>query len=188
MPNLDPTIEGLKERAWQEVAAINQALLEGRIDEDGWHEAMASLIKPADLAAENPYAQAGYGGDAATWEASRGFIAEAIHRNGTFLDVGCAKGRSEQKRRRLKSTVRRPAPTCPGPAKLSPTRASAKNTALLTQSPTVPRCRSAPDCAPGLHRDTVPRCRSAPDCAAGLRRDPWHRSARTVGGPHLHLR
>ena len=92
MPNPDPTIERLKERAWQEVAAIDQALLEGRIDEDGWHEAMASLVKPAYLAAENPYAQAGHGGDAESWEASRGFIAEAIHRSGTFLDVGCASG------------------------------------------------------------------------------------------------
>jgi len=92
MPNPDPAIERLKERAWQKVAAINQALEEGRIDEEGWHEAMASLIKPAYLAAENPYAQAGHGGDAATWEASRGFIAEAIHRSGTFLDVGCASG------------------------------------------------------------------------------------------------
>jgi SAM-dependent methyltransferase len=92
MPNPDPTIERLKERAWQQVAAINQALLEGRIDEDGWHEAMASVIKPAYLAAENPYAQAGHGGNAATWEAARGFIAEALHRSGTFLDVGCASG------------------------------------------------------------------------------------------------
>jgi 2-polyprenyl-3-methyl-5-hydroxy-6-metoxy-1,4-benzoquinol methylase len=92
MPHPDPAIERLKERAWQEVAAINQALVEGRIDEEGWHEAMASLIKPAYLAAENPYAQAGHGGDAVTWEASRGFIVEAIHRSGTFLDVGCASG------------------------------------------------------------------------------------------------
>lgn len=90
MSSPDPSIERLKERAWQEVAAVNQALVEGRIDEDGWHDAMALLIKPAYLAAENPYAQAGHGGDAATWETSRGFIADALHQNGTFLDVGCA--------------------------------------------------------------------------------------------------
>ena len=90
MPKPDPNLERLKERAWQEVAEINQALEEGRIDEAGWHEAMAALIKPAYLAANNPYAQAGHGGDAASWEASRGFIAEALHRSGTFLDVGCA--------------------------------------------------------------------------------------------------
>ena len=66
MPNPDPTIEHLKERAWQQVAAIDRALAEGRIDEDAWHQAMAALIKPAYLAAENPYAQAGHGGNAAT--------------------------------------------------------------------------------------------------------------------------
>jgi SAM-dependent methyltransferase len=92
LTNPDPWIERLKERAWQEVAAINQALSEGKIDEDGWHAAMAALVKPAYLAADNPYAQAGHGGDAATWEASRGFIAEALHRSGTFLDAGCASG------------------------------------------------------------------------------------------------
>ncbi|MDQ7793708.1 MAG: class I SAM-dependent methyltransferase [bacterium] len=68
----------MKERAWREVAAINQALAEGLIDEDEWHEAMAALIKPA------------HGGDAVTWEASRGLVAEALDGSGTFLDVGCA--------------------------------------------------------------------------------------------------
>ena len=92
MPDPDPTIERLKDRGWQEIAAIDQALAEGRIDEQGWHEAMASVIKPAYLAAKNPYAQAGHGGDATTWQASRSFIADAIHRSGTFLDVGCASG------------------------------------------------------------------------------------------------
>lgn len=66
MADPDPGIENLKERAWRQVVAINHALAEGRIDEAGWHEAMASLIKPAYLAANNPYAQAGHGGDAAT--------------------------------------------------------------------------------------------------------------------------
>jgi SAM-dependent methyltransferase len=92
MPDPDPSIERLKERAWREVAAINQALEEGRIDDDQWHAAMAALIKPAYLAADTPYAQAGHGGDATSWEASRGFIAQALHRSGSFLDVGCASG------------------------------------------------------------------------------------------------
>lgn len=86
----DPELERLKERGWREVAANNQALAAGEIGEAEWHEAMAALIKPAYLAAGNPFAQAGHSGDAATWEASRGFIAGAIHRSGTFLDVGCA--------------------------------------------------------------------------------------------------
>lgn len=88
----DPTIERLKERGCQDIAQINRALAEGRIDEERWHQAMANLVKPAYLAADNPYAQAGHGGNATTWEASRGFLAAALHRNGTFLDVGCASG------------------------------------------------------------------------------------------------
>lgn len=88
----DSSLESLKERAWREVAEINQSLAEGRIDEEGWHAAMAGLITPAYLAADNPYAQAGHGGDAASWEATRGFIAQALHRSGTFLDAGCANG------------------------------------------------------------------------------------------------
>lgn len=92
MPAPDPSLECLKERSWQEVAAINRALEEGLLDEAGWHAAMAELVRDPYLAADNPYAQAGHGGDAATWEASRGFVAEALHRNGAFLDVGCASG------------------------------------------------------------------------------------------------
>ena len=74
------------------MAEINQALAAGQIDETAWHRAMADLIRPAYLAADNPYAQAGHVGDATTWEASRGFLAGALHRSGTFLDVGCAGG------------------------------------------------------------------------------------------------
>jgi hypothetical protein len=92
MPDPDPILESLKEGGWREVAAINEALAEERIDEDGWHAAMAALIKPRYLAADNPYAQAGHSGNAETWEASRGFIADALHRDGAFLDVGCASG------------------------------------------------------------------------------------------------
>jgi SAM-dependent methyltransferase len=88
----DPTLEGLKDRCWREIASIDQALNEDRIDEDGWHAAIASLLKPVYLAGENPYVQAGHSGNAETWEASRGFIAEALHRSGTFLDAGCASG------------------------------------------------------------------------------------------------
>jgi RimJ/RimL family protein N-acetyltransferase/SAM-dependent methyltransferase len=91
-PLPDPALEQLKERAWKEVAEINQALAEGQINEDEWHAAMTVLIKPAYLAAEGPYAQAGHEGDATTWEASRGFIAAALHKSGAFLDAGCANG------------------------------------------------------------------------------------------------
>ncbi len=92
MPNRDPTIESLKDRSRSEVAGIDDALEAGRINEDEWHAAMAALVTPSYLAADNPYRQAGHSGDAPTWEASRAFIADAIHRSGSFLDVGCASG------------------------------------------------------------------------------------------------
>ena len=92
MAESDPTIESLKEGRWREVASINKAFHEGLLDDDGWHDAMATLVKDAYLAADNPYAQAGHSGNASTWEASRGFISEALHVHGTSLDVGCASG------------------------------------------------------------------------------------------------
>lgn len=81
-----------KERAWSEVNAVDVALDRGEITEDEWHAAMAKLVASAYLSESNPYAQAGHHGDATSWEASRGFIAEALDRSGTFLDVGCASG------------------------------------------------------------------------------------------------
>ena len=57
-------LEGLKERGWRQIAAIDAALERGEIGEDGWHHAMADLIVPAYLAGENPRAQSGHSGDA----------------------------------------------------------------------------------------------------------------------------
>lgn len=88
----DPQIAALKERRWREVAEIDAAFAAGRIDERGWHAAMAELVAPAYLAATNPFGQAGHSGDAASWDDSRGIIRHALERSGTFLDVGCASG------------------------------------------------------------------------------------------------
>jgi hypothetical protein len=85
-------IEALKEGGWREIAAIDAALERGEIDEEGWHRAMADLVVPAYLAAETPWGQSGKSGDEALWEEARRHIADAIDRDGTFLDVGCASG------------------------------------------------------------------------------------------------
>jgi trans-aconitate methyltransferase len=47
---------------------------------------------PAYLAGDNPRSQSGHSGDEARWEEARRLIVEAIDRDGTFLDVGCASG------------------------------------------------------------------------------------------------
>ena len=53
---------------------------------------MAELIVPAYLAGDGPRAQSGHSGDAARWEASRRLLLDAVARDGSFLDVGCANG------------------------------------------------------------------------------------------------
>jgi hypothetical protein len=82
----------LKENKWREVAEIDELLERGAIDEPGWHRRMQELIVPAYLAAETPWGQSGKTGTAEDWERSRSHVADAIDRDGTFLDVGCANG------------------------------------------------------------------------------------------------
>jgi SAM-dependent methyltransferase len=85
-------LEGLKERGWRQVAAIDAALERGQIDEEDWHRAMAELVVPAYLAGDNPRAQSGHSGDAVRWEGARRLILDAVDADGSFLDVGCANG------------------------------------------------------------------------------------------------
>jgi trans-aconitate methyltransferase len=53
---------------------------------------MAALVVPAYLSGDNPRAQSGHSGDAARWEQARRLIVDAIDRDGTCLDIGCASG------------------------------------------------------------------------------------------------
>jgi SAM-dependent methyltransferase len=82
----------LKHIGWREIAEIDARLERGEIDEAGWHAAMAQLIVPAYLAAETPWQGSGKQGSHADWVYARSHIAEAIDRDGSFLDVGCANG------------------------------------------------------------------------------------------------
>ena len=82
----------LKENRWREVAEIDELLERGEIDEADWHRRLQELIVPAYLAAETPWGQSGKTGTAEDWERSRSHVADAIDRDGTFLDVGCANG------------------------------------------------------------------------------------------------
>jgi protein-L-isoaspartate O-methyltransferase len=88
----DDELAPLKEGAWREVAALDEALLRGEIDEEGWHRAVAELVVPAYLSADTPWGQSGKSGDAQGWEYARSLLADAVDRDGTFLDVGCANG------------------------------------------------------------------------------------------------
>ena len=85
-------LEAAKERSWREIAAIDSAYERGELGDAGWHTAGAELVVPAYLAAESVQGGSGHSGTAADWEYSRGIVAEAVDRSGTFLDVGCANG------------------------------------------------------------------------------------------------
>jgi SAM-dependent methyltransferase len=82
----------LKDNAWRELAEIDERLEKGEIDEEEWHRATQALLVPAYLAAETPWEQSGKTGTAEDWELSRRLVADAIDRDGSFLDVGCASG------------------------------------------------------------------------------------------------
>ena len=92
MAELDEELEALKERGWRQVAAIDEALASGSLDEEGWHRAMADLVVPTYLAGTSPRAQSGHSGDEERWEGARRLILDAVHADGSFLDVGCANG------------------------------------------------------------------------------------------------
>ena len=47
---------------------------------------------PNYVGADTPWGQSGKTGDAKTWEEARRPIVDALERDGTFLDVGCANG------------------------------------------------------------------------------------------------
>src|SRR5687767_5477948 len=76
----------------QRYREIQDAWANGAIEQDRWHDQFRDLLEEAYLDADDPQGQSGLGGDAAHWERRRRVIADAIHRDGTFLDVGCANG------------------------------------------------------------------------------------------------
>lgn len=91
-PDPDPELASAKEGGWRELAEIDAALDRGEIDEDGWHAAVLAIVEPAYLAGESPAAQSGNSGGATRWEQGRRLILDAVDRDGTFLDIGCANG------------------------------------------------------------------------------------------------
>lgn len=70
----------------------NAAVAAGRLTDEEWHDRIGALRDAHYLAGETVYAQAGFEGGADRWRRERGVIATAIHRDGSFLDVGSANG------------------------------------------------------------------------------------------------
>jgi 2-polyprenyl-3-methyl-5-hydroxy-6-metoxy-1,4-benzoquinol methylase len=89
--SIDP-IQYAKNRAYQVLAEQQHALDEGRISEAEWFEIHNRFFTEHYLAADDPRGQSGHSGGEAQYRDKRMMILEAIHKDGTFLDVGCANG------------------------------------------------------------------------------------------------
>jgi hypothetical protein len=61
-------------------------------DDASYYAGNIRLLEPAYLRATTAEGGSGFGGDAVRWRARRGMIVDGIHRDGTFLDLGCANG------------------------------------------------------------------------------------------------
>ncbi len=82
MTTTDDPYAALKERAWREVADIDERLVRGEIDEQEWFDAMSELVTEPYLRADTPWAGSGKSGTAADWDYSRSHIAHAIDKPG----------------------------------------------------------------------------------------------------------
>ncbi|HEX2774604.1 MAG TPA: class I SAM-dependent methyltransferase, partial [Micromonosporaceae bacterium] len=61
-------------------------------DDASYYADAVRLLEPAYLRGRSPQAGSGFGGDAVEWRARRAMVVDGLHRDGTFLDVGCANG------------------------------------------------------------------------------------------------
>jgi SAM-dependent methyltransferase len=62
------------------------------IDDADWYRESRTRLTAAYLLGDNPRAQSGHSGDQDHWTQARSLIADAVDRDGTFLDIGCANG------------------------------------------------------------------------------------------------
>ena len=71
---------------------VNTALENKEINKNEWHEINSIYFTSLYLSTDNPRAQSGHGGDEFHYTFAHLPIMEAIYKNGTFLDIGCANG------------------------------------------------------------------------------------------------
>ena len=74
------------------IDAASDAFGRGSIDDAEWQRRVTSALARAYLRESDPRWQSGFDGDAALWREARDLILQAVPRDGTLLDVGCANG------------------------------------------------------------------------------------------------
>ena len=62
------------------------------IDETSWYQQTCARLTSGYLSGDNPRAQSGFAGTQTHWTQARSLIADAVDRDGAFLDIGCANG------------------------------------------------------------------------------------------------
>jgi 2-polyprenyl-3-methyl-5-hydroxy-6-metoxy-1,4-benzoquinol methylase len=62
------------------------------LDEEAFYRDRQHLLETSYLGDGTPRGGSGFGGTAADWRAQRSHLCQAIDRDGSFLDVGCANG------------------------------------------------------------------------------------------------
>lgn len=94
MPTELPSSDRLRARtvAQATIDAATADLERGAIDEAGWHRRVTNALATAYLSDPDPRWQSGFDGDEELWREARSLILLAVHRDGSFLDVGCANG------------------------------------------------------------------------------------------------
>lgn len=78
----------------ERAAALVEAADRARrsLDEAAFYRDGLRLMEPSYLRAGTPQGGSGFGGTAAEWRARRSQICQAVDRDGSFLDAGCANG------------------------------------------------------------------------------------------------
>jgi hypothetical protein len=62
------------------------------LTEQEYHDDARRILDPSYLHASTPHGGSGFGGTEQEWYDARSMIVDAIERDGTFLDMGCANG------------------------------------------------------------------------------------------------
>jgi 2-polyprenyl-3-methyl-5-hydroxy-6-metoxy-1,4-benzoquinol methylase len=91
----DPPVEPVVGRPTDPglVALVDEAIADHHLlPAETYYAENIRTLQRSYLRAATPEGQSGFGGDQAAWRRGRLEIADAVDRDGTFLDVGCANG------------------------------------------------------------------------------------------------
>jgi SAM-dependent methyltransferase len=94
MPRLPADARRLvRSESQAEIDAASEAHARGALDDAAWCERVSGALAAGYLAdGDDPRWQSGFDGDANAWRGARELVLDAVDRDGTFLDVGCANG------------------------------------------------------------------------------------------------